>query len=240
MNAALDEERENMHTIEINNSRNMQATEIERREGTKGKMQRRVRTKRDTLEKRQREYLHGGVVPSNRPRNNSNRSKRRGDNPPKDMRQPSTSGQPVRVPNCMQMQVHNNQRQPSGRRNRAKQQVCTLGFTRLVVVGRRGRDTIGCALDTTWVSVGWHDCRTEETGGNGSKEDQITWVLQLVGQDDVRDDQDERQAGRDSLENIGDKEALVEDAGLVECVCLWAGQAASAATVGIVRVSKST
>lgn len=156
------------------------------------------------------------------------------------MRQPSTSGQPVRVPNRMQMQVHNNQRQPSSRRNRAKQQVSTLGLAQLVIVGSRGCDTIGCALDTTGVSVGWRDCRTEETGSNGSKEDQITRVLQLVGQDDVRDDQDERQTGRDSFENVGDKEALVEDAGLVERVCLRAGQAASAATVGIVRVSKST
>lgn len=136
----------------------------------------------------------------------------------------------------MQMQVNDDNRQPGGGRNSAKEQPGSLDCTQCVVVRRRRRDTISCTLDTSSVTKGGRNSGSENSGCNRGKENQVGRVLQLIGEDNIRDGKDEGKDCRDGFEDIGDKETRLEEIGLVVVVGLWAGETASAGAVGVIGI----
>lgn len=173
-------------------------------------------------------HAHVRVVPAQVLGHDRNGGKGSRDDPAQDVGQPGTSREPARVPDRVQMQVDDDDGQPSNGCNGSKDDPGALDRAQGVVVGRGDMDTIGRALDAAWVAERRSDSGQEDGGGNGGKEDKVTRVLQLIGKDQVRDDQDQRQAGRDGLQHISDKETVVQEVGLVVGVGLRARDAASA------------
>lgn len=95
---------------------------------------------------------------------------------------------------------------------------------------------MGGTLYAPWIPIGRNHSCAEQTGGDGRKQDQVARVMEFFRQDHIRDCHNQSQEGRETLEDIHDKESTVESSRLVKRVCLGAWETAPTIAIGIVRV----
>jgi hypothetical protein len=134
------------------------------------------------------------------------------------------------------VQVEDDNGQPSCGRDGSKQQPSALDRAQVVVVRGSHCHTIGSTLNASRVSIRGGDGCSKDGSGDGGKQDQVGRMLQLVRQDNVGNRKNECQTSRHTLENIRNKESIVQSPWLVERVGLRARQAASTSAERIIRV----